>query len=412
MTLVEFYDERALENIAGILYLRPEKVIFLGSKGKKMKKFADNCREVLSDRGMKTQVESRTLNPNNLLSMVDILCEILDQNEQCEFNLTGGEESVMVALGMVYERFKERVQLHRINLNSGNYVDMDEVENHAWDGVLPKLTVPELVKIYGGTILSSGIAKSSAEEISWTPEFVRDVHQLWNLCRQDCTGWNTLISNLEIIQKYGQCEEQSLKICLSKEDESKLNGECFETELFGRLRQGGYILDFQAAKDQYIFSYKNADIHKCLTKSGTVLELAVYLAAKEMEDEEEGTKYFQDLKASVYLDWDGNPHLDDNQTNTVNEIDVIMMHHLVPYFVSCKNGAVSVDELYKLYVVANHYGFGYARKILVLTDYGKKHLQNFSFVRERAKDLGIYILNEAHQFTISGLSKELKRFCL
>ena len=94
MTLVEFYDERALENIAGILYLRPEKVIFLGSKGKKMKKFADNCREVLSDRGMKTQVESRTLNPNNLLSMVDILCEILDQNEQCEFNLTGGEESV------------------------------------------------------------------------------------------------------------------------------------------------------------------------------------------------------------------------------------------------------------------------------------------------------------------------------
>ncbi len=409
MVLVEFYDDRALENIAGTLYLRPEKVIFLGSKGKKMKKFVDNCQELLRERGMDTVIESRTINPANLMGMVDILCEILEENGQCEFNLTGGEETVMVALGMVYERNRELVQLHRINLNSGNFVDMDDINNEPWDGRLPELSVAELVKIYGGTILDTGIANNSSDDFVWDDEFVADIHKLWDLCREDCVTWNNQISNLEIAQKYGATVEDPLDVCLKKEEEAKIPGGLRLPVLFQKLMEAGYIVYFTETADTYRFGYKNEQIRKCLTKSGTMLELAVYLASSLYE--EDGDYYFQDIRTSVYLDWDGNTHVEDNQTNTVNEIDVIMMHHLVPYFVSCKNGAVSVDELYKMYVVANHFGYGYARKFLVLTDYAMRHPQNFAFIRERAKDMGIFIINEVQKFDIPGLGKEIRRFC-
>ena len=41
---------------------------------------------------------------------------------------------------------------------------------------------------------------------------------------------------------------------------------------------------------------------------------------------------------------------------TKNEIDVMLMRGVVPVFVSCKNGAVKMDELYKLDTVAQRFG--------------------------------------------------------
>ena len=140
MTLVEFYDDKALENISGTLYLKPDKVIYLGSRGNKLKRFTGYCREVLKDLGLKTEVEYRTINPNSLDFMINVLSDILRENEVCEFNLTGGEETVLVALGIVYERFPNRVQIHKINLNTGMFLDMDGDNSHGWDGTVPGLS--------------------------------------------------------------------------------------------------------------------------------------------------------------------------------------------------------------------------------------------------------------------------------
>ena len=38
----------------------------------------------------------------------------------------------------------------------------------------------------------------------------------------------------------------------------------------------------------------------------------------------------------------------DRAPEMVNEIDVMMMHGMQPVFISCKNGSVETEELYKL----------------------------------------------------------------
>lgn len=409
MTLVEFYDDKALENIAGLLYVKPQKVIFLGSKVKKLRKFVNYCGEVLEELGMKTEIAYRTINPNSLTSMVHILSEILRENDECEFNLTGGEESVMVAVGIVYERFHGHVQLHKINLNTGGYVDMDDDDNQSWNGQIPYLSVRHLIRIYGGSIINGGFLHPEPEYI-WDKSFRKAVCNLWELCRAGCSEWNTLIGQMELAQKYGEQEADELKVCLNLSEDEAVNIAFTEHPMFQKFCGYGYIRDFKKTENICSYRFRDRQIRQCLTRAGEILELSVYLGAMTAKDE--NGSVFQDGATGVYLDWDGMIRGNKEQINTINEIDVIMMHHMVPFFVSCKNGSVSVDELYKLKVVAEHFGLGYARKVLVLTDCARKHPQTYSFIRERALDFNITIINDTHQMSIPEIGKELKKLCL
>lgn len=62
----------------------------------------------------------------------------------------------------------------------------------------------------------------------------------------------------------------------------------------------------------------------------------------------------------------------DEEKDTENEIDVVLMKGLTLIFISCKNGQVDDDELYKLESVTNRFGGLYAKKVLIATYLGKK----------------------------------------
>ena len=49
----------------------------------------------------------------------------------------------------------------------------------------------------------------------------------------------------------------------------------------------------------------------------------------------------------------------------------MLMRGVIPVFVSCKNGAVDSNELYKLNTVADRFGSIYAKKIIAATYLGK-----------------------------------------
>ena len=89
MTAVEFWDKRSVENIISSLIYCPDKVILIG-EGKKVQVFAQRYRAFLAGRGLSTQVESRSIQRNSLSNIVDVLSQIVQVEEQCVFDLTGG----------------------------------------------------------------------------------------------------------------------------------------------------------------------------------------------------------------------------------------------------------------------------------------------------------------------------------
>ena len=92
--------------------------------------------------------------------------------------------------------------------------------------------------------------------------------------------------------------------------------------------------------------------------------------------------------------------------------DVILMHGVTPLFISCKNGSIAEEELYKLHTVATRFGGSHVKKMLVATELPKKgDNPNYAFI-QRAKDMGIYLVTDAANLSIQGWRDALKQATL
>ena len=79
-------------------------------------------------------------------------------------------------------------------------------------------------------------------------------------------------------------------------------------------------------------------------------------------------------------DWDGRDLEHPGNVQTTNELDVILTVGMVPVFISCKNGGIDSDELYKLETVSEEFGGKYAKKVLVATDLHERQVFDSSSV--------------------------------
>lgn len=75
------------------------------------------------------------------------------------------------------------------------------------------------------------------------------------------------------------------------------------------------------------------------------------------------------------------------------------MKGLTPIFVSCKNGKIGEEELYKLNTVATHFGGKYAKKMLIATKLERESPIARKSYMQRAKDIGIFLVPNAGQMT-------------
>ena len=156
---------------------------------------------------------------------------------------------------------------------------------------------------------------------------------------------------------------------------------------------------------QMLITYKNPQIKRCLTKAGQALEMKIYMTAMTATDENDEWIY-SDVENGVVIDWDGETESQSGH-DTVNEVDVMLMHGTVPVFISCKNGYVDAEELYKLETVAERFGGKYAKRVLVATsidalgDAGE-------CLRQRAKDMNIRIIEGVQDMDDGELLKRVR----
>jgi hypothetical protein len=84
------------------------------------------------------------------------------------------------------------------------------------------------------------------------------------------------------------------------------------------------------------------------------------------------------------------------------------MHDLTPLFVSCKNGHIGDEELYKLHTVAQRFGGPHAGKMLIATNLDQKSAAANSSFAQRAWDMDIFLVTDAAELTASQWSECFK----
>ena len=104
---------------------------------------------------------------------------------------------------------------------------------------------------------------------------------------------------------------------------------------------------------------------------------------------------------------------DDDVDGTRNEIDCMATSGVIPVFISCKNGNIETDELYKLDTVADRFGHEYARTALASTTFFDPDHPSYdgdtatANLKNRADDMGIRMLSNLHQVSEERFAKML-----
>lgn len=347
MTYIEFFEKTSIENMCACLASPPERVVLIGVDRELMSRFAERYISVLKARKAKTQFEIILLSGYNLASAVETIKVVADKYPDAVFDVTGGDDIMLMALGRVIAE-RSDIKVHRFDIRGREVNDIDG------DGLLqvnafPRITVAENIALYGGRVMRDSAILPEADK-----EYTKDLQNLWRVCKLDPHLFNTASAAVIRGKKHSTDTQRLIEL----------------------LEPYGLVTRQEDGK----CVPKNDYVRQCLLKSGTVLEHIVYSVAKK-------SKAFDDVRTGVIIDWDG-AYSNSRRGEVENEIDVLMTKGARPYYISCKNGNIHMEELYKLNTVAERFGDRYSVKALFAADFDADTAYGRCF-KMRAEDLGV-----------------------
>lgn len=433
MTIVELYDDKPINNIVGTLAFSPDKVIYVGGSARRQFETSHLpvLRKYFDAKGFDAlEIEYVQVRRDSLKDIVDSFEKIYAANSDCKFlvEITGGEDQILIGMGILSERHPD-TQLYRVSSRLRSVCSYSVREDPGEKRELQcSNTVEENLMLHGASVISANGSDLIEGGFRYNIEFLNDVDEMWRIC---CSGvdksaggaaphyWNKAANMLaELDAAYEQREDRNI-LAVDKHfynevflDEAL--DRFFHSYIFSFVTNG--LIEYDVDDEKVTFRFKNDQVRFLLTKAGLLLELKMYLICMGLVSPRGG-----DCLTGVTIDWDGDddigakkkylydPDDPDSKINTLNEIDVAATCGLVPYFISCKNGRFTSDELYKLYSVGERFGKGYGRKIIMASnlDYALGSAKNL--ILQRASDMGITMIDGLYRKTDDEIAEDLRQ---
>lgn len=393
MTLIECFTDSHVDNIVACLHLCPEKMMMVGNADE-MSGPIRRYQKLLKQRGQQTEITMCDVRGKDIGDICAVLNHLVQEQRDCIIDLTGGDEPVIMAVGAVLagldKEKRQRVRVEKFDRSACVVRDCIH-DNRAVPGRAVQLTVEELILLHGGTVLPEYQLPSDLSN--------QDLAGLWRIVSEAPKDWNRKIALLTEFESRSDSKTQvylpleHLRGSISNFDQK----EAVVRDLLNELQRRG-IIDDRSSRNVLAYTYRSPVLRYCTSKAGNVLEVKTLLEGRSVM--ENGSPFFHDCRMSVDIDWDGvifDPA--ERIPETRNEIDVVLMHGTTPLFISCKNGNIGDEELYKLHTVAHRFGGPYARKMLIATDLDRKsHAANRAFA-QRAQDMDIFLVTDAAELS-------------
>lgn len=395
MTLIECFHDSLVESMTVCLRFMPDRLILLGNAAQ-MAAPARRFQGILEQRKLRTKVVIFDLFEKSLSEITAALTKVVQGEEKCVIDLTDGDEIAVMAVGAMIagmdEQMLQGISVQKYDPEKDSFTGLLGDPVVAGHGV--SLTIQELIALHGG-LIHPGSYQPPKDA---TPALLEP---LWELVAKAPKEWNRTISVLNEFESYADSKTEVFLMLRHLQNSIADFEEKVELMrgLLDELSQRGIIKD-ESSPNCLHYTYTSPILHYGMQKAGNALEFKVLLEARALL--KNGRPFFSDCQTGVNIDWDGivyDPM--DHMPETRNEIDVVLMSGLTPLFISCKNGNIDDEELYKLHTVAQRFGGPHARKMLIATDLDRKSpAANRSF-SQRAWDMDIFLVTDAAE-----LSKE------
>ena len=296
--------------------------------------------------------------------MAKRLQEILTTREDCAIDISGGTDAALFAAGMVCRDTPVFTYSRKRNW-------FFEIQNAPYARSLPcsvKLDAKSCFLMAGGNLLPG------REDNARLSEKAERIGALFDVFMEHRKIWMRQIS---YIQKISSAEPGDLAACGPRTLKADRSLVTVSEDFLVDLSEAHLIRDLIISEEQVSFSFYDETERFWLRDIGSVLELQVYRAALM-------SGCFQDVVLSAVVNWEGGK----SQRNAVtNEIDVVAVTGVTPFFISCKTGDIRTEALNELAVLRDRFGGKSARAMIVTS----RTLSAHSPVRKRAAELNIEV---------------------
>ena len=366
-TLIELYDERAIENILAPDMFHPRRIIYL-------------CpREVLRDHTRQQKLAAfyrkRGWEPElifvgtSLFEADRILRQLFTIEEKypdCAIDVTGGSDAALFAAGMFAAR--KGVPAFTYSRRKNRFYDISGADFA--DDLYCDLTysIEDFFLMAGGTLLPGRVDNHILSQ--YLPYF----DPFFSCFLRFRHEWPTIISYIQRISpaEYGQIPPLDITGSYTVKGERGSRNSANEDAL-QELAQIGFIQDLTIIPDQQV-SFRFRDVHTraWLRDVGSVLELYTYKACVD-------AAIFHDVISSAVVRWDDVL----GHGSVLNEIDVMAARGVIPLFLSCKACDIKTEALNELAILRDRFGGKGAKAVIVTTESCN------AAARHRAAQLGI-----------------------
>lgn len=370
-TLIELYDERAIENILApdmfhprrIIYLCPREVLRNHTRQQKLAAF-------YRKRGWEPElifVGTSLFEADRILRQ---LFTIEEKYPDCAIDVTGGSDAALFAAGMFAAR--KGVPAFTYSRRKNRFYDISGADFA--DDLYCDLTysIEDFFLMAGGTLLPGRVDNHILSQ--YLPYF----DPFFSCFLRFRHEWPTIISYIQRISpaEYGQIPPLDITGSYTVKGERGSRNSANEDAL-QELAQIGFIQDLTIIPDQQV-SFRFRDVHSraWLRDVGSVLELYTYKACVD-------AAIFHDVISSAVVRWDDVL----GHGSVLNEIDVMAARGVIPLFLSCKACDIKTEALNELAILRDRFGGKGAKAVIVTTESCN------AAARHRAAQLGIAVID-------------------
>ena len=370
-TLIELYDERAIENILAPDMFRPERIVYLcPAELSQDRKRQEKMRSFFLRRGWDPELifmESSLFKADRILRQLQAIYE---KYPDCAVDVTGGSDAALFAAGMF--SCKTGTPAFTYSRKQNRFYDISGAVFA--DNVTCTLSysVEEFFLMAGGTLLPGRVDNTILSK------YLSDFDPFFECFLRFRRDWTDIISYIQRVSpsEYGQ--EPSLYIqgkYTVKGDHGSRN--TVNEDALRELARIGFIKDLKIVRGESVsFRFRDSNVRTWLRDVGCVLELYSYKACID-------SGIFNDVISSAGVRWDEVL----GHGSVSNEVDVMAARGVIPLFISCKACDIKTEALNELAILRDRFGGKGAKAAIVTTEPCN------AAARHRAAQLGIAVID-------------------
>ena len=370
-TLIELYDERAIENILAPDMFRPKRIIYLCPKEiAQDQQRQEKIRDFFLRHGWDpelTFLEASMFKADRILRQ---LLTIYEKHPDCVLDITGGSDAALFASGMFTAQ--TGVPAFTYSRKKNCFYDISGAD---FADNLPctlSYSVEDFFLMAGGTLLPGRVNNAILEQ------YLDDFDPFFACFLRFRRDWSDIISYIQRVSpaEPGQTPPLSIQGKYTVKGDHGGRNSANEDAL-RELEHIGFIRDLTITPGESVsFRFRDTNIRAWLRDVGSVLELYVYKACLD-------AGIFNDVISSAVVRWDEVL----GHASVSNEIDVMAARGVIPLFISCKACDIKTEALNELAILSDRFGGKGAKAAIVTTE------PCTAAARHRAAQLGIAVID-------------------